>query len=181
MEVRIIKNVPNGITVIRIFASISMLFIKPFSSLFFFFYIICGISDVLDGYIARKMNICSKFGQILDSLADLLFIGVVLLICIPVINLPFQIICWVAAIAIVRLFSIILGFVRYRQLAFLHTYTNKMTGMILFFFPFLFFILGKEAAAIIICSIASISAIEELLINLTSKMLHRDIVSIFSK
>ncbi|WP_313343158.1 CDP-alcohol phosphatidyltransferase family protein [Sedimentibacter sp.] len=176
-----IKNVPNCITIIRIFASVSLLLVKPFSAFFFFFYFMCGVSDVLDGYIARKMDVSSKFGQVLDSIADLIFISIVLLIFIPIINFPLWIICWIVVIAVVRLLSIIFGFARYHQLAFLHTYANKVTGIVLFFFPFLFSVFGKEITAIIICCIASISAAEELLINLTSKTLYRDRGSIFSK
>lgn len=166
---------------IRIFAAISLLIIKPFSALFFFFYLMCGISDVLDGYIARKIDASSKFGQILDSISDLIFISIVLLILIPIINLPLWIIYWIVVIAVVRLISIIFGLARYQQLAFLHTYANKATGIVLFCFPFLFSVFGKETTATIICYIASISAAEELLINLTSKTLRRDRNSIFSR
>jgi len=179
--VKSIKYVPNGITIIRIFASVSLLLVKPFSAFFFFFYLTCGISDVLDGYIARKMDVTSKSGQVLDSIADLIFISIVLSIFIPIMNFPLWIICWIVVIAVIRLLSIFFGIVRYHQLAFLHTYANKATGIILFFFPFLFSVLGKEITAIIICCIASISAAEELIINLTSKTLHRDRGSIFSK
>lgn len=181
MGVKSIKNLPNCITAVRIIASFSLLLIKPFSVLFFFFYLMCGISDVLDGYIARKMRISSKFGQVFDSISDLIFISIVLLIFIPIMNFPFWIICWIIIIAAVRLISIILGLVKYGQLAFLHTYANKATGIILFFFPFLFTAFGKEITAVIICCIATVSAAEELLINLTSKTLHRDRGSIFSK
>lgn len=176
-----IKNVPNYISTVRILTSVGLLFVEPFSVLFFSLYLLCGISDVLDGCIARKMDACSKFGQVLDSISDLIFIGIVLLTFIPVINLPFWIICWIIVIAAIRLISIIVGFVKYHQSAFLHTYANKVTGILLFSFPFLFWAIGKEPAAIIICCIASISAAEELLINLTSKILHRDRISIFSK
>ncbi|QIB70763.1 CDP-alcohol phosphatidyltransferase family protein [Aminipila butyrica] len=175
------KNIPNCITAVRLFSSIALLLVKPLSALFFFFYLIGGVSDVLDGYIARKFNVSSKFGQVFDSLCDLVFISIVLLIFIPIINLSLGMIYWIAAIAVVRLISIALGLAKYHQLAFLHTYANKATGLVLFFFPFLFFVLGKEITAITICCLASISASEELLINLTSKTLHRDRVSIFSK
>ncbi len=164
---------------VRIFASVGLLVIKPFSPLFFFFYLICGISDVLDGYMARKMAACSKFGQIFDSVADLLFIGVVLVVFIPIINLPLIIIRWILVIAGVRLASVITGLAKYRQLAFLHTYANKATGIILFCFPFLFYAFGAGITAAVICCVASLSAVEELLINLTSKTLDRDIGSIF--
>ncbi len=128
----------------RIFASAGLLMAKPFSAPFFLLYLLCGISDVLDGYIARKINACSKFGQIFDSISDLLFICVVLMIFIPIINLPLKIICWIAIIAAMRFISIIIGLAKYRQLAFLHTYANKATGVALFCFPFLFMLLEKK-------------------------------------
>lgn len=180
--VNAIKRIPNYITITRIVAAASLLLVKPFSALFFFFYLICGISDVLDGYLARKMDACSKFGQVLDSISDLIFISIVLLIFIPILKLPMWMICWIFVIAAIRLISIMLGLAKYRQLAFLHTYANKATGIVLFCFPFLISVFGNETtAAAIICCIASISAAEELLINMTSKTLHRDRNSIFSK
>lgn len=175
------KNVPNCISIIRIFVSGCLLLVPSFSLLFYIFYLICGISDVLDGYIARKMDASSKLGQVLDSVSDLIFISIVLYIIIPVVDFPLWIIYWIAAIAVIRVISIMFGLVKYRQLAFLHTYGNKATGIALFCFPILFSIFGKEVTAIIVCCVGSISAIEELLINLTSKTLHRDRGSIFYK
>ena len=176
-----VKNVPNFISIIRMLASVSVLFVTPFSSLFLFLYLICGISDVIDGYIARKNDASSNLGQVLDSVSDLIFISIVLYIVLPIVDFPLWIICWIVAIAVVRVISIMIGFAKYRQLAFLHTYANKATGIILFCFPILYLIYGKEIAAIIVCCVASISAMEELLIDLTSKALYRDRGSIFSK
>lgn len=138
------------------------------------------MSDILDGYIARKMDATSKLGQVLDSIADLIFICVVLYACLPVLIFPFWIICWIALVAVIRMASILMGFAKYHKLAFLHTYANKFTGIMLFLFPVLLLAVGKELTAIAICGIASISAIEELLINLTSKTLTRDIKTIFA-
>ena len=141
----------------------------------------CGISDDLDEYFARKMDAFSKFGQVLDSVSDLIFISIALLIFIPMINLPWRIVYWITVIAAVRLILIIPGLVRYQQLAFLRTYANKATGIVLFCFPFLFSVFGKETTAAVICGIASVSEAEELLINLISKTLRRDRNSIFSR
>lgn len=174
-----IKNIPNYITLIRVLGTAGLLFTEPFSAPFFLLYIVCGLSDVLDGYIARKMNAASRFGQVLDSISDLLFVSVVLAIMISAVQFPTWAIYWIVIIATVRLISIMIGFVKYRRLAFLHTYANKAAGAALFFFLFLFDIFEVDITIILICSIGSISAIEELLINLTSKGLCRDIKSIF--
>jgi CDP-diacylglycerol--glycerol-3-phosphate 3-phosphatidyltransferase len=139
------------------------------------------MSDALDGYLARKMEACSKLGQILDGISDFIFICVILSKVFLIIIIPLWAMYWALFIAIVRLTSFIICFIRYRQFAFLHTYANKITGIILFFFPLWYLTFGVEVTAVFLCSIASISAIEELLINLTSKELERDIKFIFSK
>lgn len=174
------KDIPNLITITRILGTVVLLFIKPFSALFFVIYILCGISDVLDGIIARKMNLVSKKGQILDSIADFLMVILLLLVFVLNLNLPLWVIYWLVSIAVIRLTSLGVGFIRYRQLAFLHTYANKLTGAGLFCFPFLYVGLGLYTTTILICFIASISAIEELIINAVSKKLWRDIKSVFS-
>jgi CDP-diacylglycerol--glycerol-3-phosphate 3-phosphatidyltransferase len=46
----------------------------------FILYAICGITDFLDGWIARKYNLHSNLGRMLDPIADKLLIAVVLLI-----------------------------------------------------------------------------------------------------
>jgi CDP-diacylglycerol--glycerol-3-phosphate 3-phosphatidyltransferase len=158
-----------------------LLFVMPFSLVFNILYFICGMSDILDGFIARKMDASSKLGQILDSIADFIFICVVFYSCLPVIVFPLWIIAWIAFVAAIRMVSIVIGVVKYHQLAFLHTYANKLTGIVLFLFPLLFWAVGKEITAIAICEVASVSAMEELLINLKSKTLNRDIKSILCK
>ena len=63
----------NVITLIRIGLAISLLFIRKYSPLFLILYSICGFTDILDGYIARKTKTESNFGARLDTIADLLF------------------------------------------------------------------------------------------------------------
>ncbi|EET87224.1 CDP-alcohol phosphatidyltransferase [Clostridium carboxidivorans P7] len=175
-----VRNIPNLITTTRILGTIVLVFIKPFSQAFFIIYFICGISDVLDGMIARKMNLVSKNGQILDSIADFFMVIVLLFIFMFNFKFPLLVVYWVVIIAVIRLASLSVGFIRYKQITFLHTYANKLTGMALFCLPFIYIGLGLHTATILVCFIASISAVEELIINIVSKKLCRDIKSIFS-
>ncbi|MDF2698878.1 MAG: CDP-diacylglycerol--glycerol-3-phosphate 3-phosphatidyltransferase [Haloplasmataceae bacterium] len=68
-------SLPNVITCFRLFLVPMFIFVY-FSSLEANFviaimiFIIAGITDVLDGYIARKYNKITKIGQVLDPLAD---------------------------------------------------------------------------------------------------------------
>jgi len=39
-------------------------------------YLLCGLTDMLDGAIARKNNIVSEFGAKLDTFADIVFVAI---------------------------------------------------------------------------------------------------------
>ena len=172
------KYLPNCITILRILIAPLLLFIEPFSVLFFVLYTICGISDVLDGIIARKTGMVSRTGQILDSVADTVFFVIIVIIYVQVLTLKFIFVVWIMAICALRTVSLIVGVIRFKKIAFLHTYANKAAGVALFCFPFLY-VLSKSAACIMVGGIATVSAVEELLINATASELDRDIKSFF--
>lgn len=46
-------------------------------------FVLAALSDFLDGYLARKYNVCSKVGAVLDSIADkFLVVNAFILLCI---------------------------------------------------------------------------------------------------
>jgi len=65
-------NIPNLLSLSRIVMAPFLLLSSYFGSefLFFLFFTLMLISDVLDGYIARKLHQCSKMGSRLDSIGD---------------------------------------------------------------------------------------------------------------
>lgn len=173
-------NIPNAITASRIFLSISLLFVEPQNILFFVIYFICGTTDILDGYIARTKKTVTNLGATLDSIADFIFISIMLLIYLPILNIPLWCLVCIAVISIIRFSSLLIGFIKYKALAFLHTYANKATGILLFCFPIIYLLFGTETTCFFLSVIAVISAIEEFAINITSKKLSRNIKSIFA-
>lgn len=74
------KNIPNLISISRVL--LAYLFVVSISHKYTIFSILCitlgAISDFFDGYIARKLGLESKVGQILDPLADKIFSNAVL-------------------------------------------------------------------------------------------------------
>lgn len=67
-----LKHVPNILTVIRILL-IPVIVVFIFTGnyiLAFVFFTISGITDIADGFIARKFNLISNFGKLMDPLAD---------------------------------------------------------------------------------------------------------------
>ena len=175
------KSIPNCISFSRIFFSLVLILVKPLCLTFYVIYIFCGLSDILDGFIARKTLTTSTLGAKLDSLADIVMIGVLLFILYPIINPSPQIIIWVISIAIIRLASMSTAMKKYRTFASLHTYANKITGMVLFIFPLMLPYVHTIVLMYILCAVASISAIEELIIQLTSNKLNLNKQSIFKK
>ena len=65
----------------------------------------------------------------------------------------------------VRVLSLAVGYVKYRALSFLHTYANKTTGIALCFSPILHQFFELNLIIFVLCVIASLSAVEELIIN----------------
>jgi len=67
-----LKHVPNALTIIR-FLLIPVIVISIFNGdyiIAFIFFTISGITDIADGFIARKFNLISNFGKLMDPLAD---------------------------------------------------------------------------------------------------------------
>lgn len=173
------KFTPNFITLIRIIGTILLIFTEPFSTIFFILYFLCGLSDVLDGYIARRFKLCSKFGAILDSLADTFFIIITLIKILPSLKLELWMILWIVSIFIIKVLSLIIGFLRFNEIAFLHTYANKLAGIILFFTPLIYSLLGINISICIVCGISTFSALEEVMINIIAKTLNLNIKGIY--
>lgn len=174
------KSVPNIITVSRIFLSLALLFIKPYSSAFYLVYIMCGLSDGLDGYIARRTNTESSKGALLDTIADMVMVIALFIILLPIIKIPVIIIYWIIIIAIIRITGIIFAYFKYNVLVMLHTYSNKLTGIVIFLLIMFYQVVNSLTLMSIVCIIASIASIEELIIHITSKKLDRDRKSIFT-
>ena len=67
-----LKYLPNTLTVIR-FILIPIIVFYIFTGnyiLAFVFFTLSGLTDVADGFIARKFNFVSNFGKLMDPLAD---------------------------------------------------------------------------------------------------------------
>jgi len=80
-------NIPNQLTLLRILLIpvFVVVFYLPFdwSNLFAcVIFAFAGITDVLDGYLARKLNQTSSLGAFLDPVADKLMVAIVLVLLV---------------------------------------------------------------------------------------------------
>ncbi|MFD3260757.1 CDP-alcohol phosphatidyltransferase family protein [Paenibacillus lentus] len=175
------KNIPNSISILRLLLSVFLLFVKPFSITLWVVYFICGFSDMIDGYLARKFNLTSQLGEKLDSIADMVLVVVMIVVLVPILSISIGIYIWIAVIGVIRVAALLVGFYKYCSFASLHTYANKVTGLLLFGVPFFLDWININILGVIMCTVASLSAIEELIVQITSKELSRNVKSILAK
>jgi CDP-diacylglycerol--glycerol-3-phosphate 3-phosphatidyltransferase len=155
------EKIANIITSSRILCSICLLLCPVFSVAFYIMYLFCGITDMVDGTIARKTKSVSETGARLDSVADLVFVAVSLIKLLSTIHIPGWLWIWVSVIAIIKIGNIIWGYVSKKQFISLHTIMNKVTGLLLFLLPLTVSFAELQYIAIAVCSIATLSAIQE--------------------
>lgn len=85
MKKFIFKNIPNILSILRIILVILVfiMFIKEKYIIAIILLIVAALTDFFDGKIARKYNLCSKTGRLLDGAADKIFeLGIAILIII---------------------------------------------------------------------------------------------------
>ena len=126
------KHLPNIITALRIAGSIGLLFCNTNGWMFWTLYVLCGLSDMVDGWLARKLQAESKTGSVLDSIADLLFVACCAIQLLPTMSIPSWL--WILAgiIVIIKIVNQISSLIIIKRFCFPHTITNKLTGVLLF-------------------------------------------------
>lgn len=102
-----LKHIPNALTIIRILL-IPFIILYIFTgnyTLAFLLFTISGLTDIADGFIARKFNLISNFGKLMDPLADKLtqiatLTSLVITDIIPI---------WILIIVLLKEFIMIVG------------------------------------------------------------------------
>ena len=151
----------NVITVIRVLCSVALLFCQFPSPAFYVLYATAGITDMIDGAVARKTNTVSEFGAKLDTAADFVFVAVCLIKLIPSLDVPKWLYVWIAVIALVKGTNIVSGYVMRKEFVAAHTVMNKVTGILLFLLPLTLQALDFKYTGAAVCTMASFAALQE--------------------
>ena len=126
------KHIPNILSASRIALCLPLLLANAMTMPFWVLYVIAGTTDMLDGFLARRWGVESKFGARLDSLADFVFVLAVGYKLFPWLKLPTALWMMIGVIALVKMVNAISSYVINHKIAFLHTKANKLTGFLLF-------------------------------------------------
>jgi len=163
--------------------SIVLTLLFQYPVLFITGYFLCGISDVADGYLARRYKLETRLGERLDSLGDAAFSGAVLYLLIvytDIIKTHWAII-GIALVTILRVINFIITRAKFKTWAAMHTWGNKATGILLYLYAPIVLIFNTILLipGLVLCFIAATSSIEEMAILLTSKQYDANCKSIF--
>lgn len=162
-----IVTLPNCVTSLRIVGALVLVFVKPLSVPFFVLYSLCGLSDVLDGAIARAIRRTSMFGSKLDSIADLLFYSIMMIRILPVLwqMLPRWIWILVGCVLALRIASYLVAAVRQKHFASMHSIWNKLSGAAVFGIPYMILLPVGKAYCFLATAIAGVASAQELLFH----------------
>ena len=155
------KHIANIITGSRIVLSLPLLLIPLTSAWFCVIYLLCGLSDMIDGTVARRTNSASEFGARLDTLSDFAFMSVALIKFVPHFHIPVWLWIWIGIIAMIKLGNVAWGFIRTKKLVSPHTVLNKITGLLLFLLPVTISFVDLTYTLPIVCTLATVAAMHE--------------------
>ena len=155
------KYIANIITGSRIIFCLLLLHIPLSSAWFYILYLFCGVTDMIDGAIARKTGAVSQFGARLDTVADFIFVLVCGVKILPLMQIPVWLWRWITIIAIVKLFNVALVFIRKKKLISIHSVLNKITGFALFLLPLTMTLAPTTYSVAAICVLATLAAMQE--------------------
>lgn len=131
---------PNIISLSRGVAAVGLLFPAVFSAPFWVLYLWCGISDMIDGLLARRLGAESRTGAAIDSIADLIFMLIACIRIIPALTIPFWFWLVVGIIAVLQLARMCFLYFRWGGWDGLHDRTNRIIGLALYLAPLAYYI-----------------------------------------
>ena len=153
------KHLPNVISALRIAGSVGLLFFDVAGWPFWVLYALCGISDMVDGWLARKLHAETKAGAVLDSVADIVFVACSAIRLLPVLEISTWLWIWAGVIVLVKIVNQISALAVYKRFCFPHTLANKLTGFLLFLaVPAAFWSL---IPIVIVAAVATFAAVQE--------------------
>lgn len=172
-----ILTAANACTALRIPASVALIFLRPMSAAFYVLYTLCGVTDVLDGWLARRTGTACAFGAKLDTAADLLFYSVMMLRLLPemIALLPVWIWYLVAFAVVLRLAGYAVVALRFHCFAAAHTWGSKLCGGTIFLIPYLLRTPAGTVYCVSTAVVAVLSATETLALHVLSTESRTDV------
>lgn len=166
------KKIPNILSLSRILLSLAMFFVMDYPFALVSMLLLAGLTDVADGFIARRYRCESTTGARLDSLGDWIFFavaGIVFLLRYK--RIVDENIYQLLTVIGVRFFSLCIARYKFGRFLSIHTTGNKITGVMIVI-TLVIIVLRADVGEVtvkVVLAAALLSALEELLILLVNK------------
>ena len=142
--------------------AVALPFVQSSPAIFWTLYLLCGLSDILDGAVARLTGTVSRLGERLETLADIVFVAVWMVLFIPAINFGRWLWIWTGIIAFIKVVNVISGLAMKKGFVAKHTPANKATGILLFLLPMIvLWEVIKVPYIILVSLLATFAAVQE--------------------
>ncbi|MCL2105893.1 MAG: CDP-alcohol phosphatidyltransferase family protein [Oscillospiraceae bacterium] len=130
------KHIPNILSATRIPLSLALPFITRYPWLFLSVYGAAGLTDVLDGFLARRYKWFSKFGAQLDSIADVIFTFSSIIAAVFAIEglyiAPYNFIC-LAVVLLIRAVAAVYTKAKFKRWGFVHSILIRASTIPVYF------------------------------------------------
>lgn len=145
---------------------------------------VAGFTDILDGFLARRMGITSRWGSQLDSVADMVLVASITIWLVMLRPDFFRehgllLLIW----AVTGLVTLLVGWIRFRRIANLHLYSAKTAGFVGYLFVIYLLMFDRPAAPFFYVAIglAFAGTLETLAVMLTRSIVDERVGSIFRR
>lgn len=180
------------LSILRIIVIVSLIAFwrNPFSWVPMIMYIVAVSTDVLDGYLARRIKGGeTEFGAKLDGFADMILLAVSFFLFVPQMTIFPVIFPLFLGAFVFKMVSVFIGFVKFRQVTTTHTIANKIFWVLYFLSPIIYFFSAVVGGAniymwfsiylLVIFALAIIVTAEEVAILLMVREIDNDIKSLW--
>jgi len=129
-----LRYIPNALSLSRILLAIVLLFLAKERAVFLSVYAVAGLTDMLDGLLARKFGWQSEVGSKFDGFADAVWIFSMMAVIFLVLKITFAPYIYIALAVIlaVRAANLIFTRSKFKQWGVLHSSLVRASGIPLF-------------------------------------------------
>ena len=144
---KLMRYVPNTLSVMRMLLSVYLLFIAKQPILFTVIYLVIGATDLFDGKIARRFDVVSDLGSKLDAWGDSMLFGAgfICMLFLADLDKSNWLHCLIALspAVIFKLANVAVTHARFGEWNMMHTFFNRYVFGLLFFLVPLFLLMGE--------------------------------------
>lgn len=165
MKSPLVNQIPNALSALRIVSCLLYVFIGD--SLFYFVLVtaLIALTDVLDGFLARRLKCQSETGAFLDSVGDFaFFVSLLIYLAVYKGNLLWDRRWILGAAVLIKLAPLGISLARNRALIFIHTYLNKVSGLVVLAGILALIAFSSPGAIDVIACVVGVAGLEEALI-----------------